>query len=100
MIDNVVKIFEKFIQAFHKTAVIVLRKQSFKLSFKAYTKLEYSLWYIDRQSDARHELVTLDATSRVTNDEERKELEKTLDERLVEWMFEYVRKGDFNYVDE
>ena len=100
MIDEVVKVFEEFIQNFHKTYVIVLRKEYGNSTFKAYKKLTYSLWLIDRETDVRHQLVTMDNTARLTTVEEEMKLRKALDNNLIMWMFEYIRKGDFNYVNE
>lgn len=98
MIEDVVKVFEEFIQQFHKTAVIVLKKEYRRCVVKAYKTLVYSLWFVDRETGDRHNLVSMDTTARVTTEEEEQKLKDECTRKLIYWMFNYIMK--FNYVDE
>lgn len=97
---DIVKLFEKYIQRFNDKAVIVLRKNLEPCSFKAYKKLSYSLYFTNRATGNGFELVNMDSTARVTNEEEERILREILDANLVTWMFEYIRKSNLNYVNE
>lgn len=92
MINEVVNIFEKYVQKYNDKAVIVLKKSLLPCSFKAYKKLTYSLWYTNRETGNGFELVSMDNTARVISEDDEKSLRKDLDEKLILWMFDYIKE--------
>lgn len=97
---DIVKLFEEYVQRFNNKTIIVLKKNLDNCAFKAYKKLTYSLNCIKKETGEVFNLVNIDHTARVTNEEEESKLREYLDNELILWMFEYIRKSNFNYVDE
>lgn len=90
--NDIIKLFEKYIQKFNDKAVITLKKNLDNCSFKAYKKLTYSVHFIHRISKQGFILANLDHTARVTNEEEEKALIDCMDKKLLTWMFDWLRK--------
>lgn len=90
---DIVKVFEKYIQKSNDKAVITLKKNiEHCSSFKAYKKYTYSLHFTNRKTGNGFVLVTLDSTARVTNEEEEKALIEELDNKLLFWMFDFIKE--------
>lgn len=94
MIDiyEIVKVFEKYVQKQNEKVVITLHIKTETLKFKAYKQITYSLHYINRGTNNDIELVSMDNKGRVVNENDLTVLQNELNEKLILWMFDFIKE--------
>lgn len=98
MEEIVIKSLENYARKKNPYVVLVLQKEEEPGIFKAYKKLKYTLWYINKQTKKRYIILSKELVYRITSEEEYQKSTTNMVSSFVEDLYEYLRSDKFNSI--
>ena len=98
IMEEFIAALESYVRTINENAIFVLQKETEPCKFKAYRKLRYTLWYIDRLRNKRFPIYTIQNTSRVTTPEEEEMVIKETNHKFMADIFKFIRGEKFKLI--
>lgn len=96
--EDFITALENYVRPINDRAMFILQKEYEPCTFKAYKKLRYTLWYIDKSRDKRFPIYTIQNTSRVTSPEEEELVTRQTNLKFMEDIFKFIRGEKFKLI--
>ena len=97
-IEEFVTALESYVRTINENAILILQKETEPCKFKAYKKLRYTLWYIDKLRDKRFPIYIIQSTSRVTTPEEEEIFINDINHKFMADIFKFIRGEEFKLI--
>ena len=97
-IEEFVAALESYVRTINDNAIFILQKETEPCKFKAYKKLRYTLWYLDKLRNKRFPIYTIQNTSRITSPEEEDAVIKKINRKIMFDMFKFIRGEEFKLI--
>lgn len=91
-INDFINIFEKYVQKKYADAVIVLNTSEKVCQFKAFKDINLTLYYVNRKTSIKRELISVGNTAKILKDEDRDKVLKELEEELIFKIFDFIQE--------
>ena len=98
IIEEFVAALESYVRTINDSAIFILQRETEPCKFKAYKKLRYTLWYIDKSRDKRFPIYTIQSTFRITSSEEEETATREVNLKFMADIFEFIRGEKFKLI--
>lgn len=96
--EDFITALENYVRPINDKAMFILQKEFEPCSFKAFKKIKYTLWYIDKLRDKRFPIYTIQSTLRVTSPEEEEIAIREVNLKFMTDIFKFIRGEKFKFI--
>lgn len=96
--EDFVTALENYTRIINDKAMFILQKEVEPCKFKAYKRINYTLWYIDKLRDKRFPIYSIQDTFRITSPEEENVFIRQLNLKFMEDIFKFIRGEKFKLI--
>lgn len=96
--EDFVTALERYTRIINDKAMFILQKEVEPCKFKAYKRITYTLWYIDKLRDKRFPIYSIQDTFRITSPEEENAFIRQLNLKFMEDIFKFIRGEKFKLI--